>query len=195
MAKQFVTGPCDIFVNFGIIDGVLTEPKFLGHSERGPRIQIRPQYTMTYVDITGLRTGFDAIYDGEDALVSFQLNRWNPSIYHETSHPFSRNSARGESRSGDVGTLMVYEGAARYLWIRFPHQAKSSYTEQVAGYRFHAAFLQTDDLTDLGSKPRKIQLVFHCLRRGNFTNEDFLALGNGLFTLFDHDMSGLPPID
>lgn len=196
MAKQYVTGPCDIFVNFGTTDGgIVTAPKFLGHSDRGPRIQIRPQFTNTFVDIMGLKTPFDAIYDGEDALVSFHLNRWNPSIYHATSHPVDGNSTRGESRFGDVGTLMVYEGAARFLWIRFPHRAKPAYSEQVAGYRFHAAFLQTDDLTDLGSKPRKISLVFHCLRKGDFSDADQTALGSGRFTLFDHDMDGLPPVD
>jgi hypothetical protein len=61
------------------------------------------------------------------------------------------------------------------------------------GYRFPAAFLQSDDLPELGTKARKISLVFHCLR--TFDPTVTTVYGTGRFLLFDDDMTGLPAID
>jgi hypothetical protein len=194
MAQQYVTGPCSIFVDTGSISGT-TPPLFLGHSERGPRIQIRPQFSMTYVDLGGQKVPFDAVYDGEDAIVSADLTRWNEDVYTALAikSGVSGNANRGLDEPGDIGTLMVYEGAATQLWLKFPYSAKASMITMPDGYRFVAAILQTDDLPELGTKARKISLVWHCMRR--FDPEVTNETGQGSFTLFDHDMTGLPAID
>lgn len=196
MAQQFVTGPCDIFVNYGSLGGVVTPPLFLGHSERGPRMQVRPQYSSSYVDIGGQKIPFDSVYDGQDAIVSADLSRWDETVYAAISiksGASANNAPAGTDDPGDIGTLMIHEGAAIQVWLRFPHAAKLAYSTMPAGYRFPVCMLQNDDHNELGTKPRKISLVFHCLREFDVSVTN--AFGAGRFVLFDHDMSGLPPIN
>lgn len=196
MAQQFVTGPVDIFVNYGSLGGVVTPPLYLGYSERGPRMQVRPQYSSTYVDVGGQKIPFDSCYDGQDAIVSADMSRWNEDVYAAIaikSGASGNNSPAGIDDPGDIGTLMMHEGAAITVWLRFTHAAKLAYSTMPAGYRFPIAMLQNDDHNELGTKPRKISLVFHCLREFDVTITN--AYGAGRFTLFDHDMTGLPAID
>lgn len=199
MAQVYVTGPCDIWVGPNSSSGGRSggSAQFLGHSERGPAIQIRDSFSPVYVDLGGPKVPFDMIYDGEDAIVSCELTRFNENVY-ETIADIAALQAPGFNDPGEIGTLMLQEGSTYPLWIHFPYSAKVAYQNPAsgampAGYRFPAAYLQQDSLPALGTTARKMHLVWHCLRQ--FTVGFSNAEGYGKFTLYDFNMSALGPIN
>lgn len=188
MAQPYVTGPAGIWVN------VAGAPAFLGHCERSPSIQIRPYYTPVFSDFAGQRVPLDMIYDGEEAMVSLDLTRYNESVYTVLS---SRPGAaiRGTNIPGDIGTLMLLEGRTFDMWVTFPYAAKAVMSSGVgltsggampAGYHFYAAYLEgPDDLGPLGTTARRLRLNFHCIR-------NFAADATGAtFFLYDHNMTSV----
>jgi hypothetical protein len=188
MAQLYCTGPVDLWIGFNF-----ESPDFLGHSERGPSFQVRPQYSPVFVDLGGQNVPFDTVYDGEDAMVTVDLTRWNNGLL-EIIQDKAGLTGPGSDAPGNIGTLMVTEGSAYQLYLHFPYAAKAAFSNQTngalpAGYRFRAAFLETDDSPDLGTKAKKQHLVFHCLR--TFDPSVVNAFGYGELQLFDFEMSGV----
>ncbi len=196
MATIYVTGPCAIFTG----SSANNSPVFLGHAERGVAINIRPQWRPAYSDLGG-SVPFDMLYEGEDALVNADVSRYNESEYRRLADRATTfaggTSERGINDPGEIGSLMLTESIAYSLWIRFPYATKAVMQAQQmpAGYRFKAAYLQGPDaLQGLGTQgPRKVNMVFHCLR--DFDVSVTNTFGQGQFILYDHDMTGVPPID
>lgn len=193
MAQPYVTGPAGIWV--GLYGGV---PTFLGHCERSPSIQVRPYYSPVFCDLAGQRVPLDMIYDGEEAMVSVDLTRYNESTYAAlASRPIPGRAAttRGTNLPGDIGSLLLLEGFTHELWVTFPYSAKAAMGGPVsatsggpmpAGYHFHAAYLEgPDDLGPLGTTARRLRLNFHCIR--TFTTDS----AGASFFLYDHVMSGV----
>lgn len=193
MASPYVTGPVDAWANIG------GTPRFIGHCERSPSVQLRPYYDPVFNDLAGQRVPLDVVYQSCDAMISLDLTRYNESTYLLlASRP--GNVIRGTNIPGDIGTLMLGEGKAFTLWLRFPYAAKPPMQQAVsnvsggpmpAGYRFAAAYLEgPDDLGPLGTTARRLRLNFHALplliAGGNS------PLGAATFFLYDHDVSALP---
>jgi hypothetical protein len=197
MAQPYASGPVDVWCGVGAGGA----PLFLGHGERAPRIQIVRRYKEVTNDLGGDMVPFDKGYAGETGVVTVTLSRWNEStlaiIQDVATTLTGLGAARGLNGPGEVGTLMVTEGVAYKLWLRFPFSAKAAYANaasgaQPAGYRFLAAFLEgPDDLFDLGPpNARKVGLQFTCMRA--FDPAVSNAFGTGLFALYDHSMIALP---
>lgn len=199
MAGFYVTGPCDIFV------GSLAGPAvFVGHAERTPSVQIKPSFSPVYCDLFGQRVPADFLYDGEEAMISADVTRFNESTYAfmaQRPDATIAGARRGSNIPGDIGTLMVAEGYAYSLFLRFPYAAKPAFSTgsggaMPAGYRFLAAFLEgPDDLGPLGTTNRRIRLNWRAARVPSVvTGSSFGAVA---LTLYDHDMSrtvGVPAL-
>lgn len=189
MAKVYAVGPCGIYVRLS--SGIL----FLGHSERGPRVMVRPQYSPIYCDLFGPSVPADIAFAGEDAIISVDLTRWNESVYLRLSDKVNHFGVPGIGRNdpGEIGTMMVSEGAAYPVFVHFPHSAKPAYADQPAGLRFAACVLETDNYGALGTGGRKMNLVFHAYRTLDLSVANIA--GRGRLLLYDHNMAGLPAID
>lgn len=199
MAQLYVTGPCDIYV--GTTAGTAL---FLGHAERTPNAQIRPMFSPVFCDLYGQRIQADAIYDGEEGMISADLTRFNESLYALiAARPNSTGTgaARGTNLPGDIGTLMVAEGFAYPLFLRFPYASKAAFSTgsggaMPAGYRFAACYLEgPDDLGPMATTNRRIRLNWHAVRT------PFTVAGNPLgsvgMLLYDHNMAptaGVPAL-
>jgi hypothetical protein len=189
MAQGFVSGPVDIWCGVGSGGA----PLFLGHGQRGPRIQVRRAYQDMWCDLGG-GIPFDKAYAGAMGIVSVELSRWNENVLRIIQDAAVTNStftvAPGLNDPGEVGSLMVQEGIAYNLFLRFPHSAKPSYATQPLGFRFVAAFLEgPDDFEDLGPKPRKVGLIWTCLRTFDTTVSN--VYGTGRMLLYDTNVTGL----
>ncbi len=193
MAISYVCGPVSIWVGIGS-GGT---PVFLGHAERTPSIQIRPQFSPVFSDLAGQRVPLDYLYDGEEAMVSVDLTRYNEAVYAGIASRPVPNLTRGLDSPGEIGTLIGLEGMAFQLWLNFPYSTKAVFTANAmpAGYHFWQTFLEgPDGLDGLGTTNRRLRLNFHCMR---YLGPETNAFGAGRFTLYDHDMSAVAslPID
>lgn len=196
MAQPYGTGAAELWAGVGPSHG----PLFLGWCERNPIMQVRPQYSPVYCDIAGA-VPLDEMYGGQDGLVTADLTVYNETIYAVIADKAVAGTGlgtlRGRELPGELGTLMVTEGAAYPLWIRFPYAAKplmggpaAPGGPMPAGYRWAAAFLMNDDIPEFGqTRAKKLHLVWHCLRV--FDPSAASVLGAGSFLLFDHNMAGL----
>jgi hypothetical protein len=194
MAGQKVTGPAHIYCGVG----PNKSPLYLGTAERYPKISIRPHFKPTFTDIGG-DVPFDMSFQGEEGFVSADISRWNEITYAiMAARPRHRHPLfpRGSTFNGDIGTLMLAEGAAYPIWVVFPYAAvnggKAAFADMPAGFRFVSSYLMgPDELEPLGTTPQKERLIWHCLRSFYITTG-----GNARqFLLYDHDMRGLPSID
>jgi len=168
----------------------------LGWSEKGPSFQIRPRYSDVYVDLGGQNVPFDVMYQGEDALVSITLAKFNQTtlnIIQNKANP--GGGPPGTDPFGSIGTLMLTEQKAYNLFLRFPYASVKAFYYGAGnasgpmppGYRFLQATFVTDDHPALGTKPKFPRVAWHCLR--NFDPS------TGTFKLFDFDMSAIGSIN
>lgn len=197
MAQVYVTGPCSVWVGIGDGSTGSATPTFLGHAEKSPSIQIRPQFSPVFNDLAGQRVPIDYLYDGEEAMVSVDLTRYNEATYRSIASRPTMTATRGTNIPGDIGTLMALEGKTFPLWLNFPYAAKTvmSAGAMPAGYHFYAAFLEgPDGLDSLSTSNRRLRLNFHCIRKMTLESTE---LGTGAFYLYDHDVTAVDrlPID
>jgi hypothetical protein len=197
MAQLWASGPAGIFVTCG------GTPTFLGHSERTPSISIRSQFTDAWSDLGGQSIPTDKMFQGADALVSFDLSRFNYPVFQSIADraaaggpPAPGSIFSGTFPPGEIGSLMATEGLAVPLWMTWPYSAKAAYgggATMPAGFRFLQAFLQGPEDYTSGTVPHKIHCIFYCMRALNITTQN--NYGAGQWTLFDYNTSGLPAIN
>jgi hypothetical protein len=139
-------------------------------------------------DIAGPRIAFDQMYAGEEGMVSADLTRWNEPVYQSiSSRPDPIAGARGTDRNLYRGTMMLHENVAYDLWVQYPASALAAYATLPAGYHFFKAFLEGPDQLSPGVRPYKVRTIFHCLA--------FYSPADGNFSLYDHNMAGIPNPD
>lgn len=190
MAQIYGTGPAFIYVGLGAAGA----PLFLGTTEKTPNIQNRPTYKPVYSDSHGQEVPADVSYQGQDAIISARFTRFNYATLAilQSYTKFLINPANpGTDANGSRGALMLTEGLAYNLWIRYPFSAKvamqnASNGPLPPGRRYIAAHLITDNLDELGTNPLAMSLAWHCLSV-YFPN----ALG-GYHVLYDQLMTNLP---
>lgn len=192
MAQVYATGPGLLFVSGAALSesGV----SYLGTAERHPRQQIKAGWEPLFNDLGGQRVPFDILYEGEEAFLSADLTRWNERILNRLmARPGRAASVRGKNTSVDIGTAVLAEGYGLTLWCQFPFASKAAYQNAAngnmpGGFRFPASIMiGPESYESMGTAPKKIRVVFHCLRYFNPTDFSFL--------LYDHDMSALPAIN
>jgi hypothetical protein len=163
---------------------------YLGTCEKAPRIIERPAWQPLFSDQGGTRVPFDIAYQGTEAFTFARMTRWNENVLSAIQSRPDPRGFRGINLGGDIGTLMLSEGLAYEVRIYFPYATKAIYTAagMPPGYRFPASFLEgPDELDDLGTSPRIINLTFHHLRTFNPTT--------GIFGTYDHSVGDLPPVN
>lgn len=207
MAIPYNTGPVGVWVSSNHPENAGSgRIYFLGHGERGPRIQIRSRYSPVYTDVGGL-VELDSLYAGRDAIVQVTLTRYNMGVLRmcaerDAATP-EQAASDGTDASGKVGTLAALEGMSFRLWLNFPHAAKGAMAGTGTsnalprGYRWLCAYMLSPDAYETGqSSPHKISCVWHCLRKIDIQSVRVTgAGGNPALPLFDRDMTGLPPMD
>jgi hypothetical protein len=197
MSQLWATGPSGIFVT---LNGT---PTFLGHSERTPSISIRSQFTDAWSDLGGQSIPTDKMFEGADAMVTFDLTRFNYPVFQSVADraapggpPPAGSLFSGSFAPGEIGSLMQAEGLAPPIWLTFPYSAKAAYgggATLPAGMRFLSAFLLGPEDYTVGTVPHKIHCIFYCMRALNITTQN--NFGSGQWTLFDYNTAGLPAIN
>lgn len=189
MSQFWCTGPVQIWAGVGFGSA----PMFVGYTERQPEILVRPYWTTVLCDFFGQNSPADLIYDGEDALLTAEVTKFNENVYSiMADRAVARNgvAARGHNTPGEIGTLVVQEQVAFTLWFRFPYSAKAAMAGMPAGYRWPWVTLEGPDrLTGLGTVNRKILLSWHALRNLDLTVSN--PFGRGDLKLYDSDMSSV----
>jgi hypothetical protein len=157
------------------------QPKYLGTAERAPRIRVRPAWHPVFNDIGGDQIPFDVQYMGEEAFISADLTRWDEEVYKSIAHRLG--NVRGADNNEAVGTLMLLEGKTHEVYVKFPYTSKAAFAGMPQGYHFVACILEgPDELDPLGTVARKINLMWHAIRK----------YAGGHWTLYDHEVGGLP---
>ena len=191
MSQPWTTGPALLYCGVGSSFA----PLFLGTCERPPRITLRPEYEAYFNDLAGQRIPMDQVFQGEDGIVSIDLNRWDESvltaIQARPRHSAS-GSIRGTLQAGDIGTMMKTEGFDYPLWMKFPYFSKAAYAAGVPGYKFYQAhLLGPDDMDQLGTMPRRNRLVFYCSQLWTLSSGNLTGI---LYDTLSASFSGLPVI-
>lgn len=199
MAQPFTRGAVHIFVGatgsgpagssgFGPVSPT---PIYLGTGERAPRVSIRKRFRDVQNDLGGDEP-FDFSYQGRSAIVIVKLTRWNELVLQALETVVGVQpglDAGGTDVAGDIGTLMITQGAAVPLWISYSY-APAGVAPQAAfsnlrnGWHFFAAWLEGPDDHEGGTDPATEALVFRCARVFNPLT--------GAFLLYDRNMAGLP---
>jgi len=186
------TGAVLLYLNMPVAAGAYGSPRWLGTAERYPRVQRRAGWVPVFNDLGGQVIPIDTLFQGEDAFISVDLTRWDDNVMRAAlARPSSVQAAEGTTGTGDVGTLMCLEFKAHILYLVFPYAAKTPMVNagMPAGWRFPQAVLEgPDDFDSMGTAPRKIRTVWHAYR---FMGP--VSTGGASFTLFDFDMSSVPP--
>jgi hypothetical protein len=196
-AQPYITGPADVFVGLtptgsAPVSGggsVVSLPcQFLGNAEQSPDISIRPEFEDLHVTISGTRIPLDRSFQGESAVVSVAMPRYDEAVYAAIADRVRCGLPRGSYPATALGTLMIFEAAATQLWIRFRYghgnTAKGAMTAggMPAGYHFFGAILQgPDELKQLNTKNRLTVLTWQCLP----------VLVGANWKCYDHDMSAV----
>jgi hypothetical protein len=189
MAQLFSTGPAHVYISD--ISGLASPSNalYLGTAEEAPVIEIIPKYEGVLNDIGG-HTPFDVSYQGEMAQTGILLTRWNELTYDFLSSRPVPGAIHGLNGPLDVGSLILTEGLQLGLWVVFSFSLKTAMAAggMPFGYFFPATIpVGPDKFEKLGTKPRKINLLFWHLRLWD------VATGN--FLLYTHNVLGLPPIN
>lgn len=188
-SQLYCTGPAHVWLQ--ISPG--GAPSYLGTCEESPDIEIRPEFEPVRNDIGGVKVPFDMSYQGEDALIVLDLNRWDEDVLRACQAlpgTSAGGNTRGQSGPLDVGTLMLTESKTIPVYIVFPFNSKPAMARMPQGYRFFAAYnLGPHRNRPLGTRPRKVLTAFHAIRS--------FDPAHGTFLLYDEDVSvafnnGLP---
>lgn len=160
------------------------QPVFLGTAERGPRIVFSPRTTPVYCDEFGQHVPFDLLYESEDAFLFAELTRYNEPVLAAVqdrqfkSGDFSID--RGIDRAEGVGTLMKTEGRGCYpVWFSFSYSRKPVFAAagMPPSYCFPACVaVGPDEFDPLGSRARKVRLMWHALRLTGKRNDSASVL-------------------
>jgi hypothetical protein len=187
MASFKVAGPCEIHCGVASGGGLA----FLGWSEGGVRVSLRPFYEDVKADILGPLSPTTVQQMGEEAWVSLDLKIWNESVWRSIA---SRANARagaavagGYYPNGAIGALVFEEDEGFRLLVYKSYQSKQINTAagNIAAYNFPAAYLAgPDDVDPIGTRASKIRCVFRALLA-----RDPLT---GHCTLYNEDYSGKP---
>ncbi len=211
MAKVYVTGPVHMWAGVGGQDLNSKTPLYLGTGQQAPDIDIKCEWDQVMNDLSGTKLGFDDLYEGTEAMISFVLNRFKyATLLRMMSRPNYAQGTPGMEVSGDVGTLMGHENMTFPFWCKFPYNAKPFQNDMPAGLRFWSCKLLSPDKIQGGTKDKKIHCIVHAKRA--FTNKSSPLggpsivyngggaasvnnLDGGTFKLYDYDMNGLPAFD
>ncbi len=161
-ARFPVHGPVEIYINSGHTTPFL----FLGTARVTPVITWMPVYEPV-INTYGGSVPMDRIYNGEEAIVSVLLNRYDETVLAlAQARPTHSAGAKGFNLFGEVGALSISDGLSMGLVTTFPFSGTANNTAQGMApgiHWFSAELIGPDDLSP-GIKAGEIQLIFQCQR-------------------------------
>lgn len=185
MSQPYVTGPCPIYVHVG--GGLSSKaPVFFGWTEDTPEIRIDHEFEPLFNALGGGKIPSDQVYQGSHAFLRGDFTRYTQSVYSALQAVPFFTGTPGFCPFGDLGTLMLTEGAFYPITVGLPYAGKAAMSGMPAGFRFLACWLEGDQFGLLSTKPRKISLTWTCQRVFNITNLSW--------TLYDNVTAGLPAV-
>lgn len=199
MAQIYVPGPALIYVGVANSQGVT--PEFFGTGETAPDVDVNGSLIPVMNDLGGTTLPFDRIWDGEEAMISVVINRFNWATMRKLlARPNFRRVAPtpGTSISGDIGTLIGGEGMTYNLWLQWTYATKASMSggapegPMPGGFRFFSAFMSYPTKMPGGTKDQKNSCIFQCQRGFGIPGGAGNGIPVGNFGLYDWDMSALP---
>jgi hypothetical protein len=218
MAQPWVTGVAHIFVrppNLSLLQGFNNQAiGYLGTAKKWPQIALARYYHPVWNDLGGSKIPIDELWQGEDALVGAEVNRWNELVYEAIATiPLGGAGVTGSNGPAEMGTAMVFEGFTFDVWVAFPYSpalgwptAKAAYLGMPPGYHFPACVnLGPDRLQPIGvGEERSTHLLFKAKRIYNpaaFSSGGATYSGSGVnfssggaaFTCYDFNFTGIVP--
>lgn len=191
MGQLYSTGPVGVFVGLGSGGA----PVYLGHGREAPDIEVDPEWFDVECDLGG-KVRIDVGAAGEAGKGSVLLTWYNESVLRLIQDRAAL-IARGFQDPGEIGTLLLTEGFTYKVWFVFPNAQKAAYQAgrggpSPLGYRFWNGYVRGPDKIISGSKTaRLMQVHWDFLRTFDASVTDGLMLGR--WTLYDEDVTGLPP--
>ena len=193
MAQNYVTGAIHHYVSFGNkADGTLLRDnaQYLGTAENRPLVEIQPAWEPVHNDLSGDVKPFDWFYQGEDAIVVSDLNRFNELVYQQmATRPDNLRDGiiLGNHDRLDVGTLALGNNVAFGLWLRFDFQGSvKGAADLPPGYYFpNVVLMGPDTLDQLGTRVRRTRCIWQAIQQYNPTSRGF-AMYSTLAANFDN---------
>ena len=188
MAQQWSTGAIHMFVAFNPAFGLGSTPYYLGTCETFPRDERRPEWEMVLNDVSGRKKPLDASFQGEDAVVSCVLTRWDASVMNDLEDlPGSLTSVPGSYSFNDVGAMAMLEGLTSTVWlVRTFGSAlanKTAYGADIPGRRYLQCIVQAPITEEAGAQPEKKHVLFYSWPFADFVNYKFV--------IYDYNMVGI----
>jgi hypothetical protein len=160
MASFFTTGPALIYI------GLKTGYFFLGTGREPPHFRIRRGWIPIFNDLQGPVIPSDVMYAAQEALTIVDMNRYDPVVMATIRSMPNVTGSAGTNVFGDIGTLMITEGAAFTLVLNYPYAALKPAMRAaglVNNVIFPGTWLEGPDDEDQGTTDKKINLIFHSL--------------------------------
>ena len=188
MAQLYCSGPVDVW--FGIGGSISSPtPVFIGHGESAPRIREVSNFKDVTSDIGGDMEPIDKLFLRGHVEGTVDFNRYNVTpLMQALGRPNPFAGVRGTVPPLGVGSLMLTEGLAFQIWLRWPYSAKAAMAGLPNGIRLIAGVLTGPDDYELGvDNPLKIQVGFYGL-------SVYDPVGKG-FNIYDGNMTALGAIN
>jgi|HubBroStandDraft_3_1064219.scaffolds.fasta_scaffold329365_1 hypothetical protein len=190
MAQVFTTGPVELWA--GVAGSSASpQPAFIGHGERAPRVEIVQNFKPVMCDLSGDMEQYDAMFMLGHAIIEVDLIRSNIApLFAMQAQPNPWNAVTlpaGLNAVGDVGTIMLTEGFAPPLWVRWPYSLKASMFGLPNGLHFFRTYLLGPNLHTMGTVPYKFRALFYAMSVYQISG----PVAGG-FACYDGIMSALP---
>ena len=190
MAILQTSGPCHLWMSSDVDDGSTysNSPLYLGTAEGAPFVDVTPHFTPLYCDISGQGMPHDYLWDGEEATIVADLNRWNEAVFAKYAARPKIGGTRGVYAAADIGTVMQAEGQTFDFWLQFPYAFKSPYVSEgmIGGYHFYSTIALGPDTITPGARAGKRRIICRAFRS--------YKVSDGTSRLYDSRMSGLPSV-
>lgn len=188
MSQFIVTGPCYVQVGMGADNQTLVH---LGWSESGFEIEINGYMDDVMCDVGGSKVGTDVIFQGEDAIISGDLNFYNEDTLTALESRLYTNKTNGAGAigTGMIGGLMIGQGNAYRLLVYCPYNSLAGMTDQVACWNFPTAWLTDTHRISTGTKVKKHRINFRAIPSWTISS------GGGLVSsvLYNSTSAGMAP--
>jgi hypothetical protein len=190
MAKIFTTGPALMYINYG-------SWLYLGTAESPPDIDLIGGFDPVYNDLGGTVLPFDRIYEGEEAVISFVLNRYVQASL-DIIQAVIGSKTIGTDTFGDTGSIIGQEDRTFQYGMLFPYAAKALYTDMPRGYKFFSCFRIGPQGVRPGTRAKAHNLILRAqryttMRPGQSTTIS-TALTQSASILYNHDVSAFADI-
>lgn len=195
MANIYTTGPAHIFVGKSADDTDLDSLAYFGTFENSPQIAIQHLHEEVKNDIGG-DAPVAKSFLGSVGVISGILNRYDEAVYASLANGlYSASASRGIMSRAQIGAVAKTQGLDFDVLFWFPNN--SLYTVDDTPYvppeglHFVSVLPKgPDELLELGTGARKLQLTLQCLPKLVCGTGSNLASGVGAvqhhFQLFRH---------